>query len=327
MVRSVPGDSGGRPLTAPTLAWECCDIHLMPGGPGAFDFARTVLKPVAGQTYRVFVHVWNLGKFAAYGARVRAWWVEPGFFPGTAGPHYQTHYIGGAYFDLGDRDSGDAHRLIEIAPAWTVAANYSGHESLIAGVEAATDQWDGVMQPSTHRHTALRSLALGSGADDLWNLVSVLGSKMTAADQEMIITHGGVDRVSLAGAQTRGLSSSANPAGWNHSGVFAFNDDRKLLAGVRRVGGSLRFFDLTHIGTIPLPGSTQAQGVVVPDMAKYLPVYLRDVLQAQDLKASTILHALSIPAGGARVLRFQTSEQLNVLTPGRNGGYSILITP
>ncbi|MFL6083834.1 MAG: hypothetical protein ACJ74F_11635 [Mycobacterium sp.] len=327
ILRTTQGDTGARPLSSATPAWESCDVHLMPQGGAPFDFAKTVLKPVPGQTYRVFVHAWNLGKFAAYGARVRAWSVELGFFPGVASSRYQPRYIGGAYFELGDRDSGDAHRLVEVSPGWTVSQTAGGHETLVAAVEAATDPWDGVMQSSTHRHVAQRSLALASAGDDIWSLVSLLGSKMTSADQTMIIGHGGVSRASLAGAQSRGLSSSANPTGWNHSGVFGFSDDRRPLAGVRRVANKLRFFDRSHPGTIPLPGSSLAQGIEIPDIAKYLPVYLRDVLHAPDLKASSIVHALGLPAGSARVLRFQTSEQSNSFPPGRSGGFSILLTP
>ena len=60
MIRTAPGDAGARPISPPAMPWECCDIHLMPAGAGDFDFARTVLKPQPGETYRVFVHVWNL---------------------------------------------------------------------------------------------------------------------------------------------------------------------------------------------------------------------------------------------------------------------------
>ena len=92
------------------MCWESCDIHLMPDVAGPFDFTQTVANPVAGSTYRVFVHVWNLGRLGAYAARLRAWWIEPGFFDGTANPLYTPHFIGGTYFDLGDRDTPLSHR-------------------------------------------------------------------------------------------------------------------------------------------------------------------------------------------------------------------------
>jgi len=137
-IRAVPGDRGARPLWPPTVCWESCDIHLQPAHAGGFDFGKTVLQPVAGQSYRVFVHLWNLGRSAAYGGRLRVWWVEPGWFNGTTDPHYQPHYIGGAYFDLADRDSRDSHRLVEATTPWTVVMNNDAHECLMAVVECAT---------------------------------------------------------------------------------------------------------------------------------------------------------------------------------------------
>jgi hypothetical protein len=47
-------------------------LALLAGRAGQV-LAEGQLHPVAGQTYRIFVHVWNLGRFAAFGARLRAW--------------------------------------------------------------------------------------------------------------------------------------------------------------------------------------------------------------------------------------------------------------
>src|SRR3954469_22887174 len=45
IIRSVPGDTGARPLPNTAVSWESCDIHLMPEGTTGFDFAQTVLQP------------------------------------------------------------------------------------------------------------------------------------------------------------------------------------------------------------------------------------------------------------------------------------------
>ena len=120
IIRTAPGDAGARPISPPAMPWECCDIHLIPAGIGAFDFGQTLLKPLPGETYRVFVHIWNLGRFSAYGARLRVWSVEPGFYRGQAGTTYHPKYIGGAYFNLDDRDGTNSHRLVELTRPWTV---------------------------------------------------------------------------------------------------------------------------------------------------------------------------------------------------------------
>jgi hypothetical protein len=320
--RAVPGDRGARPLWPPTVCWESCDIHLIPVGPGGFDFARTILRPVVGQSYRVFVHVWNLGRFAAYGARLRVWWIQPGFFNGTTDPRYQPHFIGGTYFDLGDRASGASHRLIEVPTPWTPVFNGDIHECLVAAVECATDPWDGVIDCNNRRHVAQRNLDLLQGTAKLSPALAVLGGAVSPEDKELLITHASVQRTSLAGARERGLAESGEPPdGFNHGGLRLANDDRPI-AVIRQNKGKAQFFDLAGAKVVPRPGARLVKGKALKgELRAQLPALLANTLRIPDLTAATVAGGLG-SQGEARVLRF-------VLTgpKGQTGGYSIIVAP
>lgn len=324
-VRAVPGDRGARPLYPAVLFWESCDIHLVPVGSGAFDFADTVLQPVAGQSYRVFVHVWNLGRLAAYGARLKVWWVEPGFFM-SSDPQYNPNFIGGAYFDLGDRDSAEAHRLIEVPTPWTVVMNHDAHECLMVAVECATDPWDRTLNANTHRHVAQRNLNLLSGSDNLAPLVSRLGAAVSPRATELLIEHAGVGRADFAGAHEHGLARTAEaPDGWNHSGLAFVRDDAPLAA-VRRSREGLRFFNLRSPGRVPpgggrFPPAGASAGVPVRELRRDLPRLLQQAVGTPDFTARSVATALG-GRGGARLLRFSTRD-----AEGRIGGYSIVVAP
>jgi hypothetical protein len=322
--RAVPGDRGARPgpLWPPTVCWESCDIHLMPAGAGAFDFTKTVLQPVAGQSYRVFVHVWNLGRFAAYGARLRAWWVEPGFFNGTTDPRYQPHFIGGAYFDLGDRDSAQSHRLIEVTTPWKVVMNNDAHECLITAVECATDPWDGVMDANTHRHVAQRNVNLVEGSASIVTVVGRLGSLMSKGDTLLLITHSSVGRTNFVGAHERGVSvSSEAAAGWNHSGL-AFGNENRPIAAVRPGRDRMQYFDLGHLGQLPLPRSGLGKGIpVTHGLERELPILLGKTLRMDDPSGASAAAALG-GLGAASVIRFVTTD-----SAGKSMGYSVVVAP
>jgi hypothetical protein len=175
LVRAIPGDRGSRPLWPPVACWNSPDILLMQGGSGPFDPAVAVVSPTVEETYRVFVHVWNLGPAPAYGARVRVWWVEPGFFGGTGDPRYTPHFIGGRYLDLGDRTSGNAHRLVEVG-RWTVIGNQEAHECLLAVLDSALDPWTGALN-GNDRHVGQRNLTLLSGSQSLMALLRAFSER------------------------------------------------------------------------------------------------------------------------------------------------------
>jgi hypothetical protein len=313
-VRAVPGDmGGGRPLWEPTVCWESCDIHLIPDVPGPFEFTRTVLNPVGGSTYRVFVHVWNLGRIGAYAGRLRAWWVEPGFFNGTADPRYTPHFIGGTFFDLGDRDSGSAHRLLEVTPAWTVTMNSAAHECLIVAVECATDPWDGSMDANNRRHVAQRNLTLVPAADDLRRALSQLAG-MVGPRQQLVLSSATVSKAPLGAAVEAGVAGSRELGGWNHSALVPGTRSTPLATVTSAGKTGRRYSDRTK----------HERGVAVKgELSKALPTLLQHSLGVADLRAATVAAALTGAADQAALLRLSVSDAHG----GGVGGYSLLLPP
>ena len=302
-IRAVPGDHGARPLWEPIVCWESCDIHLMPAGAGPFDFTQTVLQPVAGETYRVFVHVWNLGRMAAYGARLRAWWVEPGFFRGTPGPQYQPQYIGGTWLDLGDRDSGEAHRVVEIPTPWTVVMNNEAHECLLAAVECASDPWDGVLDANGHRHVAQRNLNLVAGAASAAHLVAILGRGLPRTFRSLQISRADVSRASLLGARERGLAGKGDARGDDARQGYVPGPATPPLLELRRgARGGLQVVSGPDLKTMSV---------------KELPALLAGALGVGGLTGAEVEKQL----GGPALIRFAVTD-----AKGTSGGYSILFT-
>jgi hypothetical protein len=253
---------------------------------------------------------------AAYGARLRVWWVEPGFFNGTPDPRYQPHFIGGSYFDLGDRDSGQSHQLIEVGAPWTVTGNAPAHECLLAAVECAADPWDGVLDSNGHRHVAQRNLDLISGAQSLTPLLVTLLSKFGTTETHLTISHAPVGKASLQGAFERGLSASRETGGWDHSGL-ALDASSTPLASVVRGQRGLLFHDLRAAD----PGKLLPDTVIKAPLGKALPSLLQRQLGAADLSAASILGALGPPAA-PRVLRLVAAD-----SEQRENGYSVIVAP
>lgn len=235
LIRGAPGDTGQRPLWEPTPCWVSPDIHLLPEG-ADIDLSQTVQSPVVGQRYTVAVHVWNLGRFPAYGVMVRAWWVEPGWFDGTADPRYQLHYIGGTFTELGDRDSGQAHRIVPIPQSWLVEDQADGHECLFAVVDAFADPWSGALASNADRHVGQRNLTLIRGQQDTASVLDRLGNKVDTGEQ--IVLHLGTAAAApLRGAAERGMASSSDTA--VGQGPLLLERIRRLSTLVRVEGGWL----------------------------------------------------------------------------------------
>lgn len=216
VVRAHAGDRGARPVWPPTPCWLSPDIHLFPSSAvplgGTVDLSRSVLTPTVGDEYTVGVHVWNLGRFPAYGVMVRAWWVEPGFFSGTPDPRYTTHFIGGAFTDLGDRDSGRAHRIVLLDRTWTVADTGMLHQCLFAVAESAPDPWTQVFDANADRHLGQRNLTLLGPAEDAEALLSMLHERLDPGMQ-LRIGLGAVRVGRLDGAVAAGMASKERPDG------------------------------------------------------------------------------------------------------------------
>lgn len=179
LIRAMsPGDRARRPLWPPVPCWESPDILLIDATwAGEFSRDRLVTSPIAGRSYRVFIRIWNLGRFPAAGVHVRAWFVNPGFFgPGNAGnPAYAPALIGGAFTDLADRTRQDATVLVELDRAWDIPPGLTGHECLVASVSCPADPWNGAFDANQDRHVAQRNLQILQPTASLAAMVRALG--------------------------------------------------------------------------------------------------------------------------------------------------------
>lgn len=159
LIRADAGDRGGRALT--TCFWESPDIFVSP------DMDATTAPPTpttlgdvakVGVPNTLWAHVWNLGRAPVYNARVEFYWFNPslGFNQAAA------HLIGVTYVDLGDRTSGNAHRIVKCPVSWIPEFVNGGHECLVVrAFEPLTDpltshQWDA----SNDRHVGQRNISV-----------------------------------------------------------------------------------------------------------------------------------------------------------------------
>lgn len=353
LVRSLTsGDRGRRALWPPTPCWESPDISLIDAGwNGPFDPSRLVASPTAGRSYRVFVHVWNLGLVPAVGVHVRAWWVRPGFFGQPAGrPGYQPTLIGGTMIDLSHRRSPDCHRVVELDQPWSIPADVTGHECLLASASCPADPWLGGWAPNDDRHVAQRNLTVRAGPQDLVPLLQQLERDLPP-DGAIHITHGGEAAGPLLQAVAGGRVPAPTPNDPNRTVAVRPARLDELSTGV--VSGSER-----HIATIILDSTANNRTLVVPsdrlerlfaeqgwpspfadlrqlpqsvlqlpqailDQMAFRPsvLILGWILGTDRIPAETITSALRGPPGAQHLLRFTLTDLAGVII----GGYSLVV--
>jgi hypothetical protein len=159
LIRAAAGDRGKRPLMIPF--WESPDIYVAPNMQA--DSAPNVPPnlggvAMAGVPNTLWAHVWNLGRAPVYNARVEFYWFNPslGFNQEAA------NLIGVTYVDLGNRESGNAHRIVKCPETWVPSYVNGGHECLVIRLsEPLTDPlsltpWDA----SNDRHIGQRNIAV-----------------------------------------------------------------------------------------------------------------------------------------------------------------------
>lgn len=222
----APGDRAGRPIWPPRPSWLSPDIHLIDDTwTGPFQADQVVGSPTAGRSYRVFVHVWNLGLLPAVGVHVRAWHVAPGFFSGQ--PGYTPELIGGAFLDLAPRTAPGAHRLAEVMPAWSIPHQLTGHQCLLASVECPADRWNGVLDANADRHVGQRNLTILEPTADMAPLLALLGS---------VLGNGELLEMTLGTEEAKGTIVYGVPiAGGQHLLVAGKWDDRLLILSTTRL--------------------------------------------------------------------------------------------
>jgi hypothetical protein len=149
MMRSNPGDRGGRPVSG--VFWESPDIFVRSGVraedaplmPPSTGGVATVGSPTT-----LWAHVWNLGRAPVWGAYVEFSWFNP-----TLGFSYSAaNRLGAAMVDLGDRftnfgewreatgPAGDqyltrgCHAMVRCPVTWVPSFENGGHECLVVRV-------------------------------------------------------------------------------------------------------------------------------------------------------------------------------------------------
>jgi hypothetical protein len=308
----APGDRAKRPIWPPQPSWLSPDILLIPASwSGAFRADKVVASPTAGRTYRVFVHVWNLGLLAAAGVHVRAWHVNPGFFGGTPGT-YTPELIGGAFVDLEPRGVQGAHRVVEMLPPWPIPTNLTGHECLLAAADCPADRWDGVLDANADRHVGQRNLTIMAGSEDLAPLLVLLGGMLADRDVLEVTVEG-------RGALRYGVPIK----GGQHLFVATKQGDRLLVVPTVQLGELVgdRLPDLSEPGTASHLFGRWARRYGDGLEAGSLDQALGKLLDVPDLRAERVITALG--AEGTQTLHLAS---FNV--EGRPlGGYSIGVVP
>jgi hypothetical protein len=311
----APGDRAARPIWPPQPSWLSPDIHLIDDTwTGPFRPEKVVGSPTAGRSYRVFVHVWNLGLLQAVGVHLRAWYVAPGFFGGQPGT-YTPELIGGAFFDLQPRTAPGAHRVAEVIPAWSIPPNLTGHECLLASVECPADRWDGALDANADRHVGQRNLTILGPAASLAPLLQQLGESLR--EGELLEMTLGADEVK--GAIRYGVPI----AGGQHLFVAGKRDERLLILPTTRLANLLgeRFPDLSEPGVAAALFNEVWEQFEAELWADGLDRALGNLLDTDELMTKNVLRALG--GEGARTL------QLAAFDGRRNavGGYSVRLEP
>ncbi len=167
VIRHGPGDTGARPLGPRTIYdienhdHDSPDIivtRASPGGPTEVgrDGIDALMASAVGMSgslsirkgpypIDIWVHVWNLGRGAATGARIRV-------YDGVQGA-----YLGGRQVNLAERGREGCHRLVKVGSATETEHSY-GYRLVTAVVECISDTASGDRTPGMDRHCGHRVL-------------------------------------------------------------------------------------------------------------------------------------------------------------------------
>ena len=142
------------------------DIVVVKGIVNSLEGNTPTLHPIPNTPHTIFVRVWNLGRLAAIGVRLRVYWANPSFsFDDPASPGY-PHYIGGTYLDLSDRYQPGSHVVCRLPVPWIPVVENNGHECLLAKVDSFADRTGPFFDANIDRHVAQRNLLLATQQED-----------------------------------------------------------------------------------------------------------------------------------------------------------------
>jgi hypothetical protein len=339
----APGDRGARPTWPPTPCWESPDLLLIDASyTGPFAPSQCVGTPVSGNTYRVFVRVFNLGMLPAVGTQITVYWIDPGFFSGQ--PGVEPNLIGAAYAEFADRSRAESVGVVEVQPPWAIPLSLTGHECLLATVSTIADPWRGAFDANHDRHVGQRNLTIAAGHLNLSSLIGQLGTQIPAGGA-LEITHGGQAVIPLLTAVSGGRLKDSNSVPARHvapdaadirHGVLA-NGELHLMTAVHRTSDFLVI--PTEVVTSAAPRTAPARVTAIlrdaspgfaaniaisgtnKDAPTLLTQAIRRMLDIGNLEAGSIAAALGGPADSAHLLRFVATDAEGALA----GGYSIVV--
>lgn len=340
LIRDAPGDRGARPAWPPTACWESPDILLIDASyTGEFDPAQCVGNPTAGNTYRAFVRVFNLGRLPAVGTQVTLYWVDPGFF-GPNSADYEPQLIGGAFVDLADRSRPESVQVVEIAPAWRIPYELTGHECLMAIAECIADPWRGVFDSNNDRHVGQRNLTIAAGAMPMTTLLNTLGERIPRGGTLQVL-HGGAavkPILTAVGGRRRRDEPVTEPVldqvvhgvmadGVLHLLTAVHRGDDLVVAPAEAMADAVPGFDPATVPQyLRAAGPQLLRNVAITGSGeaahRVLAGALQGVLDIGNLEAASIAAALGGGADAAHLLRFVASDAAGRFV----GGYSLIVS-
>jgi hypothetical protein len=240
LLRADAGDRGKRPLTVPF--WESPDIFVAPDlNASTAPDTPTTLGGLAkaGVPNTLWAHVWNLGRAPVYNARVEFYWFNPslGFNQAAA------NLIGVTYVDLGNRESGRAHRIVKCPESWIPSYVNGGHECLVVRLfEPLSDPltpspWDA----GNDRHVGQRNIAVVNAASPaVLDLHVRLGCGAPPGKAELLIEEVDAGKFPwlgvLAGRRDHGYGQAINlrqqVAGFMYPTLVRPDTDKGTLRGI-----------------------------------------------------------------------------------------------
>lgn len=155
------------------------------------------------------MRVWNLGRLAAIGVRLRVYWANPSF--SFDNPDLPPQYIGGMYLDLSDRYQSGSHIVSRLPSLWVPKNVNDGHGCLLAKVDSFADSTGSGFDANIDRHVGQRNLYLATQQEDLTSIIDSLGQTLPeGADVQMLYHIGGrFEMKSISHAEVSGSLGKA----------------------------------------------------------------------------------------------------------------------
>ena len=297
LVRADAGDRGNRPLTIPF--WESPDIFVSPdlNANVAPDTPATLGGTAkAGVPNALWAHVWNLGRAPVYNARVEFYWFNPtlGFNEDAA------NLIGATYVDLGDRESGHAHRIVKCPETWVPTFVNNGHECLVVRIfEPLTDPltpapWNA----NSDRHVGQRNIAVVNASSPAeLELHLSLGCGIPPGKAELIV-------------------QEVNPTEFNWLAILENRRDH----GYTQAPGTKQVAGFTY-PTLTRPDTDKGtlRGIDLESAAKLLNSKLRFTRGCDELEILFYLHVDGLKSKGCSVFRIMQMAEGKLA-----GGYTVI---